>query len=479
MSPQPRQLTRSTAGSLLPGRVRGTALPAPEGESRVEVPLGALDRAAALLTEYGARFITLFLAGADERLLVAVFAFRGELVAINSPLNGARPKYPSLSLALPAAWWPERELSDRFGIEPLAHPDPEPILNPDLDHLRVRASGDDLFVLPYGPVRSGVFEAIQFVIATGGEDVTSIEVRPFFKHRGLERRFEGIPLASGAVVAERVAGIASVAHATAFAQAAERALGVEPPRAAMLWRAVLAELERIANHLDVAARLAEAAALAVGNARFAILKEDVLRLNAVLTGSRFSRGMVVPGGVANLPRLSLDELCAALDRFERELVRDRRLLLGTTSFTDRLIGSGRLDREAVERYGGVGRLRVPPGSRPTHGSSGRTALISGSASPSRSVRTATRWPGWRCASRRSPTVFTCCGRRSTRYGGRTAVCRRFFPAWTALRSGGWRRRRASWSIGWKSRLAGCSGCESLRRHIATGRCSRRVFAATC
>ena len=354
MSPQPRQLTLPSAGSLLPGRVRGTTLPAPAGETRVEVPLGALDRAAALLTEHGARFITLFLAGAEQRLLVAVFAFRGELVAIQSPLNGARPKYPSLSLSLPAAWWPERELRDRFGVQPLAHPDPEPILDPDLDHLRVRASGDDLFVLPYGPVRSGVFEAIQFVIATGGEDVTSIEVRPFFKHRGLEQRFEGIPLASGAVVAERVAGIASVAHATAFAQATERALGVEPPRAAMLWRAVLAELERIANHLDVAARLAEAAALAVGNARFAILKEDVLRLNAVLTGSRFARGMVVPGGVASLPRPSLDELSSELDSFERELVRDRRLLLGTTSFTDRLIGTGELDRETVERHAGVG-----------------------------------------------------------------------------------------------------------------------------
>ena len=70
MSPQPRQLTLPSAGSLLPGRVRGESLPAPEGESRVEVPLGALDRAAALLSEHGARFITLFLAGPEERLLV-------------------------------------------------------------------------------------------------------------------------------------------------------------------------------------------------------------------------------------------------------------------------------------------------------------------------------------------------------------------------------------------------------------------------
>lgn len=355
MSPQPRQLTLSTARSLLPGRVRATFLPAAPGESRVEIAAGALDRAAALLTEHGARFITLFAAGDEQGwLLVAAFAFRGELVALQSAVSGDHRAYPSLSLSLPAAWWPEREVRDRFGITPLALPDFEPIVNPDVDHLRRQAIGEDMFTLPYGPVRSGVFESIQFVIGTGGEDVTALEVRPFFKHRRLEHRFEGIPLQQGAVIAERVAGIASVAHATAFSQAVERALGAEPPRRATWWRAVYAELERIANHLDVAARLAQDAALAVGHARFAILKEDTLRLQAALTGSRFARGMVIPGGVAGEARLSVDDLASALDRLERELLRDRKLSLGTTSFTDRLIGTGKLDRGTVERHAGVG-----------------------------------------------------------------------------------------------------------------------------
>jgi formate hydrogenlyase subunit 5 len=354
MSPQARQLTLSSARSLLPGRVRGTSLPAPPGESRVQVPPGALDRAAALLTEHGARFITLFVAGEDHGLLTAAFAFRGELVALQSRVNGNHRAYPSLSLELPAAWWPERELRDRFRVTPLALPDTEPIVSPDVDRLRRQAVGEDMFTLPYGPVGSGVFESIQFVIGTGGEDVTALEVRPFFKHRRLEGRFEGMPLEQGSIVAERVAGIASVAHATAFSQAVERALGAEPPRRAALWRAVYAELERIANHLDVAARLAEDAALAVGHARFAMLKEDLLRLQAAMTGSRFARGMVIPGGVTAEARLSVDGIVSALDQFEHELLRDRGLLLGTTSFTDRLIGSGRLDRATVERHAGVG-----------------------------------------------------------------------------------------------------------------------------
>jgi Ni,Fe-hydrogenase III large subunit len=184
--------------------------------------------------------------------------------------------------------------------------------------------------------------------------VLALETRPFFKRRALERRFEGLSPAHGAVLAERVAGIAAVAHATAFAQAVERALGVEPPPAAQLWRVVHAELERIANHFDVAFKLAEDAALAVGAARFAILKEDVLRLRARLCGSRFGRGVVVPGGVSATPAIEPGDIRAAVEQLERDLRRDRRLLLRTTSFTDRLIGTGSLDRATVETLGGVG-----------------------------------------------------------------------------------------------------------------------------
>ena len=76
------------------------------------------------------------------------------------------------------------------------------------------------------------------------------------------------------IVAERVAGIASTAYASAFSEAVERALGVSAPRRAQRWRAVYCELERMACHLDVIAKEAETTALYVGQARFQILKEQ-------------------------------------------------------------------------------------------------------------------------------------------------------------------------------------------------------------
>ncbi len=239
-------------------------------------------------------------------------------------------------------------------MTPVGHPDLRPLVRPDPDLVERRILGEQAFAIPYGPIRSGVFESVQYVIETGGEDVLGLEVRPFFKHRRLEQRFTGVGLDHAVLVAERVAAIAGVAHASAFCQAVERALGVEPTRRAQRWRVVHAELERIANHLDVAMKLAEDAALSVAVARFGILKERVQRLRAGLCGSRFGRGVVVPGGLGAEPLLAPSAVIVELDLLERDLRRDRRLLLGTASFTDRLVGSGTLDRDTIEAYAGVG-----------------------------------------------------------------------------------------------------------------------------
>ncbi|HKI93498.1 MAG TPA: NADH-quinone oxidoreductase subunit C, partial [Gaiellaceae bacterium] len=329
---------------------------------RFVLPPQAFDRATALLLEQGARFVTVHAIGDDPISAVAVLALRGELIVLRAPLRVENPTYPSLSLVTEAAILPERELHDVHGVLPLGHPDLEPLVRPDPDRLRRRVSGDEVFTIPYGPIRSGVFESIQYVIETAGEDVLALETRPLFKRRGLERRFEGLSPEQGVRLAERVAGIAGVAHAIAFAEAVERALGVEPPAAAHLWRVVHAELERIANHFDVAAKLAEDAALAVGAARFAILKEDVMRLRAALCGSRFGRGVVVPGGVTAPTAIGTGGPRRALDTLERDVRRDRRLLLRTTSFTDRLIGSGTLDRATTDALGAVGPVARAAGS---------------------------------------------------------------------------------------------------------------------
>ena len=164
----------------------------------------------------------------------------------------------------------------------------------------------------------------------------------------------------------------------------------------------------MACHLDVIAKEAETTALYVGQARFQILKERVQRLRAQLTGSRFGRGVIVPGGVRHEGLIGLDEIAAALDALERDLARDRELFLGTASMTDRLIGAGRArataDRGATARSG---RSHAARGCRPTPGTSGRMAITTGSACASSSAREATRWRASTFASASSASRCGC------------------------------------------------------------------------
>jgi Ni,Fe-hydrogenase III large subunit len=339
--------------ALVDGRIATTPEPRPAGERGVVLAPDRLPEAVALLTGAGARLVGLLVAERPGRSLLAALAHRGELVVLRAPI-GEATAYPALGAVVPAAIWDERALRDLEAVEPEGLPDPAPMAWPDPDRPRRLVAGPEVQLMPYGPIRSGVFESIQYAIETGGEDVLALEVRPMFKRRNLEGRVAGMDVAAATAVAERTAGIAGVAHAMALAQGVERALGIAVPERGQLWRATHAELERIANHLDVAVRLAEDAALSVAVARFGILKEEVMRLRAALCGSRFGRGVVVPGGIAAEPLLSPDEVMEALRAINLRLRRDRRLLLRTTSFTDRLIGTGRLDRGTVERLAGVG-----------------------------------------------------------------------------------------------------------------------------
>lgn len=352
---------RSTeiAAAELPGyeRLGASIEPAPAGEVRLRVGAPAFAGAARVMQEGGARFVSMFLADTPERSLIAAFALRGELILVRAP-TGPDAVFESVGRWWPAASWPERELAELHDVNFRGedHIYRSRLTAPDADFVGREVSGLDVFSIPYGPVRSGIFEAIQFHIETGGEDVPRIHTRPFFKHRGMEARFQGLAPDAAVHVAERVAGIASCAYASCFSQAVERALGIQAPQRAERWRAVYCELERMACHLDVIAKEAETTALYVGQARFQILKEQIMRLRARLTGNRFGRGMILPGGVRGEGMMSLDEVLAALDVFERELRRDRRMFLGTTSMTDRLVGSGHLERRLVEEYGAVGPL---------------------------------------------------------------------------------------------------------------------------
>jgi formate hydrogenlyase subunit 5 len=326
----------------------------------------------------GARFCGLFgWASPDGTWLLAVLADDGALETKSVHVPDDPASFDSLTPHLPAAAWYEREIHDLFGLEPLGFGRVDPLVLPlvdgslrprpgsrkrptrvaiDVSPLPTDLHGEGVFTIPYGPVRSGVFESIEYLVETPGEDIPHLGLRVFHKHRGVEIQFEGMGVDDGALLAERCEGVASVAHAIAYCGAVEQVAGVEIPEAAGLVRVIHAELERVANHLDSTIRHTEAAGQAVAYARLTLHKERIQRLRSRLCGSRFGRGVVVPGGVSGSPRLGERDLFAAIDQIEHGARDDLRLLLATPSFVDRLRGTGVVPPDLARQYAAIGPL---------------------------------------------------------------------------------------------------------------------------
>jgi formate hydrogenlyase subunit 5 len=327
----------------------------------------------------GARFAGLMGTQRQDAVLLSVhLANRGGVTTREVTLPADTEGYPALTPVIGAAFWYERELHDMFGIVPLGHPRLEPLILPRPagpgalprpgaidtaptaiwpdEHLVPRhVLGPGLFTMPHGPVRSGVMESIEYLVETPGEEIPHLNMRVFYKHRGIEKRFEQLAVGDGVLLAERTEGVASVAHALAYCHAVERIAKVaEVPWRAGLVRVLHAELERLAAHLDVAVRLADAAGLAVASARFGTHKERVARLVGRMCASRFGRGVVIPGGVSALPEVSADAFLAEVSRLEGAINADARVLMGTASFLDRLRGTGPLRPERASEHGALG-----------------------------------------------------------------------------------------------------------------------------
>jgi Ni,Fe-hydrogenase III large subunit len=283
---------------------------------------------------------------------------------------------PSLAEIWPLLGWYEREIIDLYGVRFRDHPEPNrlvlhesigpPLAPPNAGRALPRPLpatngprslpelvADDVQVLPFGPVRADVLESAEFTFLYIGEHILHYQPHLFYKHRGMEQRFEGLDAKRGAIVAERVSGVGSVAHALAFCQAVEAACECVVPKRALWLRVLLAELERVYNHLHYLGHLCHTTTLKVGEAQGKLLEERAKQINARLTGSRFLRSLLIPGGL----RRDLhpeDWLSAALESLRAEAAQYAQHLEASESHLDRLITTGVLNGRVAFEQGATG-----------------------------------------------------------------------------------------------------------------------------
>ncbi len=270
---------------------------------------------------------------------------------------------PSISSAVAAADWHEREVEDLFGIAFEGHPrlgefilhedwlegtapmrrafdarQPARTREPDPDWQPptiVMAPGS--FAMPIGPVFSDFAESAQFLLETVGEDVIHTIPRFFYKFRGLEKIAEGQPVDRTLLLAERFSGTSAFAHGLAFCRAVEAICGIAPPPRAEALRTVWAELERLRHHAAAIAGICNSTALAVAASQAALIEEDLLRLSGETSRHRYLFGMIQPGGLAcDLLPAQCRRLLEATADISKRLHELHQMLRYSSSFLDRL-----------------------------------------------------------------------------------------------------------------------------------------------
>jgi Ni,Fe-hydrogenase III large subunit/Ni,Fe-hydrogenase III component G len=368
MRPQQQQQTPEPIPGAFPAR-------------RLTVAAEQWVHTAELLREADGRLLALW--GSDERDRSADFAVyaavlkpsRLLLLELRVPVHA--PVFPSLATVFPAAGRMERAVYDLLGLRAeggdarpwLRHsawPQDRFPLRRDFSgadgqalplepYAFVRVEGDGVHEIAVGPVHAGTIEPGHFRFSVVGEKLLRLEERLGYVHKGIEKRFEQLPLAGGQRLAARVSGDSAVAFSWAYCMALEGMCGIDPPPRALYLRALLLERERLANHLGDLGALGNDTGFAFGLSQFSRLKEDLLRLNATAFGARYPMDWVVPGGVgADLAAGSESQLLAQCAALEREITGLRRIYDEHTGMQDRFSACGRVTPELARQLGLMG-----------------------------------------------------------------------------------------------------------------------------
>jgi Ni,Fe-hydrogenase III large subunit len=306
-----------------------------------------------LLQAGRARLVSIFGSEHDgARHICYILDCDGQYRVFSTRVRGAVPAATAIT---PAAAWYEREAHERFGIEFDGHPDLRPLLTHGPSYPFLKVGGEGVCEVAVGPVHAGIIEPGHFRFSVVGDTVLHLELRHFYTHKGTEKLFEGAPILAARMIAESVSGDNCFAHAVAYCEAVENALGIAVPPRACAIRLVGLELERMLAHIGDVGALCGDVGFSVPSTYTARIKESLLQASARLLGTRLWKGIAVPGGVR---RDLNDERAAELSRIVGEAAADfaemAQIVLDTPSVQNRFESTGILKLEVVRDLAVVG-----------------------------------------------------------------------------------------------------------------------------
>ncbi|MGC8588596.1 MAG: NADH-quinone oxidoreductase subunit C [Hydrogenobaculum sp.] len=313
----------------------------------------------------------------DKKKEIGVFVLRYLFYDIkNQKLNtveiNTEKEFPHIDI--PALDWYEREIHDMFGLVP-GHPNLRPLMlfpenyPKDFHPLRKDANlnieyrgyeeyryenfePEGSFKILVGPIHAGIIEPGHFRFTLNGEPILKLEIRHFYKHKGIEKLAEGKPVEFGLKLSERISGDHSIAHSLAFVKAVETIYDIDIPPKAIYVRAILLELERLMCNLNDFAFIFQDVGYSFGAQKVFAIKEMLMRLNEALTGNRFNRGIIKIGGVSK--ELDVKLIKDSIELLKKEYLKYKKLFLNSSTILERTDTTGKISYEIAKKYAALG-----------------------------------------------------------------------------------------------------------------------------
>ena len=326
-------------------------------------------------TEHGWRVAAYFGTPSGSAIeLFCVLAHQADGVLGVMRTSADDESFSSIAALCPQVQLFEREIAEQMGLNFIDHPRFKPVRfhpslvpgrdawerTPDqqplvgvMDYFRVE--GDEVHEVAVGPVHAGIIEPGHFRFQCHGEEVFHLEISLGYQHRGIESLLLGGPRPSTLHQMETIAGDTTIGHGQAYCMVLEALSGLRvPPRGEVL-RGVALELERLANHAGDLGAIAGDIGYLPTSSFCGRIRGDFLNMTAVLCGSRFGRGLLVPGGTCfDLTEPQCADLLKRLADARKDLITAVDLLWSTTSVMGRLEGTGAVSEHVARELGLVG-----------------------------------------------------------------------------------------------------------------------------